>query len=309
MKFIERAFDRQNQVWKYLLVCAGALFIWPAIGSIPLVIVVLVKAVSIDGIAGLDPANIMDFSGYGLSKNLVFALMLIPSVVTLLMTVLLVKTLHRRSFSETVNGTRKIRIDRCLSGAGVWFVLTALAYGIDYGVHPGDYVLQFDLSRFLPLVFITLLLIPFQATYEEFLFRGYLVQGLGVWTRSRWVALLAPSLVFGLMHMANPEVQEFGFWLTMPQYIYFGLFFGAVAILDDGIELSIGLHAANNIFLSLFATHQSSALQTDAIFEVVRIDPVKDTCVQVILSLVVLFYFARKYKWDFHTLNCAPIWD
>jgi hypothetical protein len=81
------------------------------------------------------------------------------------------------------------------------------------------------------------------------------------------------------------------------------LFFGLVAILDDGIELSMGLHAANNIFLSLFVTHSSSALQTDAVFEVVRIDPVKDTYVLVILSLAAFFYFAWRYQWKYRVLN------
>ncbi|MDR1646397.1 MAG: CPBP family intramembrane metalloprotease [Tannerellaceae bacterium] len=290
MKFLERAFDQQNQAWKYLLVCVGALFVWMAIGSIPLMLVLFVKAVPIEA----------------LSKNLSFALLLLPSVVSLFLTVWLVKAWHRRSFAEVVNGTKRVRLDRCLVGVGVWFVLMTLAYGVDYVVNTEDYVLQFDLPRFIPLLLITFLLIPFQAMYEEFLFRGYLTQGLGACMRSRWMALLLPSLVFGLMHASNPEVKEFGFWLTMPQYIYFGLFFGLVAILDDGIELSIGLHAANNIFLSLFATHQSSALQTDAVFEVVRIDPVKDTCVQVVLSLVALLYFARKYKWNFRLLN-GPI--
>ena len=69
------------------------------------------------------------------------------------------------------------------------------------------------------------------------------------------------------MHVMNPEIKEFGFLTMMPQYISFGLLFGIISVLDNGIELAIGAHAANNIFLSIFVTQKSSTLQTVAMFE------------------------------------------
>ena len=78
------------------------------------------------------------------------------------------------------------------------------------------------------------------------------------------------SVLFGLMHAFNPEVEEFGFFTMMPQYILFGLIFGIVTILDDGIEAAIGAHAANNIFLCIMVTHNSSALQTPAVYRAAK---------------------------------------
>ncbi|MDR1357685.1 MAG: CPBP family intramembrane metalloprotease [Tannerellaceae bacterium] len=292
MKFLERSFDQMNQWWKYVIVCACSLLLWPAIGSIPLALTVFLRSYMGGGADGMD----------GLSKNQILTLVLFSTVVTLVLTVWIVKVLHRRSFAEVVNGGQKVRIGRCLTGAGVWLAAMSVVYAADYVVNTADYVLQFDPSRFIPLVFITLVFIPFQTTSEEYLFRGYLAQGLAAWTGRRWVALVVPSLIFGLMHAFNPEVSEFGFWATMPQYIYFGLFFGLVSILDDGIELSMGLHAANNIFLSLFATSKSSVLQTDAVLEVVNINPARDTALLIIMSLVVGAFFALRYKWNFSLL-------
>ncbi|MDR1918750.1 MAG: CPBP family intramembrane metalloprotease [Tannerellaceae bacterium] len=303
MKFLEHALDKKNQVWKYLLVCLGALVVWPTIGQIPLLIVVLVKAFANGGLGALNPDNLADFSYLGLSKNLALGLVLFSMAVSLVLTVLLVKLLHKRTFSEVINGRKKIRVERCLTGAGVWFVIMLLAYAVDILINREDYIVQFNLSQFIPLLFIVLIFIPFQTTGEEFLFRGYLAQGLAAWTKRHWVAWLVPSLIFGLMHIANPEVKEFGFWASMPQYIYFGLFFGLISILDDGIELAMGLHAANNIFLALFATHKSSALQTDAVLEIVHLNPYKDTLLLVLMSAVAMAYFVWKYKWDFHILS------
>jgi membrane protease YdiL (CAAX protease family) len=298
MKFLERALDGKNQVWKYLVVCVGALIIFPLIGQIPLALVVMMK--NYEGAVSLGSnSNVMDFSYLGISKNLGLGLVLFSTVTALLLTIPFVRWLHKRTFSEVINGTKRVRLKRCLTGALVWFVVMGAVYAVDCWVNKADYVLQFDLARFIPLFFIVLLFIPFQTTGEEFLFRGYLAQGFAAWTKRRWVALLVPSLLFGLLHVANPEVQEFGFWLSMPQYILFGLIFGLVSILDDGIELAMGIHAANNAFLALFVTHQSSVLQTDAVFEVVNIDPVKDTLLLILMSLVVLAYFAWRYKWDF----------
>jgi membrane protease YdiL (CAAX protease family) len=289
-----------NQWWKYVLVCVCALFLWPAIGSIPMAVTVWLHSFPAgEGAESIVQGNVAGVPVGGLSKNLALALMLFSTVVALLLTVPLVKVLHKRSFAEVVNGTGKMRFGRCLTGAWVWFALMSMMYLADYFVNRGDYVLQFDLSHFIPLALIVLVFMPFQTTGEEFLFRGYLTQGFAAWTKSRWASLLFPSLIFGLMHVLNPEVKEYGFWATMPQYVYFGLFFGLVAILDDGIELAVGIHTANNIFLSLFATSKSSVLQTDAVLEVVRINPYKDMALLVVMSIFAGAYFAGKYKWNF----------
>jgi membrane protease YdiL (CAAX protease family) len=301
MKFLEHALDKNNQVWKYLIVCLCALVVWPVIGQIPTYVVMLVKGLPNIDMESLRAGNIA--AGLGISKTAALGLVLFSMAVALLLTILFVKLLHKRSFSEVINGTKKIRINRCLTGAGVWFVIMLLAYAADFLLNREDYVVRFNLSQFIPLLIIVLIFIPFQTTSEEFLFRGYLAQGFAAWTKRSWVAWLVPSLLFGLLHVANPEVKEFGFWAAMPQYIYFGLFFGLISILDDGIELAMGLHAANNIFLALFATHKSSALQTDAVLEVIHINPYKDTLLLVLMSFVALGYFVWKYKWDFNILK------
>ena len=92
------------------------------------------------------------------------------------------------------------------------------------------------------------------------------MQGFTAVMKNRWFPLVMTSLMFALMHSFNPEVKEFGFFTMMPQYIVFGLIFGVITILDDGIEAAMGAHAANNIFLCIMVTNKSSALQTPALY-------------------------------------------
>jgi membrane protease YdiL (CAAX protease family) len=185
----------------------------------------------------------------------------------------------------------------------VWTILTAIFFIVDYCFDPENFVLQLNWGNFVVLILLSLCLIPLQTTVEELVFRGYLPQAIAARTKSRWLAILIPALLFGLLHYGNPEVEEFGFWIMMPNYVFIALMLGLISILDDGIELAIGIHAANNIFLAIFITHPSGAFQTDALFEVQRVNPVAGLIVTVAMCLIALAYFAHRYKWNFAILN------
>ena len=89
----------------------------------------------------------------------------------------------------------------------------------------------------------------------------------------------------------------------MPQYVLMGLMLGLISILDDGIEIAIGVHFINNAFSALFTTHSSSVLQTDAVFKFNKMDPKFDLIFLLITAIIAIFVFAKIYKWDFGVLN------
>jgi hypothetical protein len=77
---------------------------------------------------------------------------------------------------------------------------------------------------------------------------------------------MASGILFGLMHSANPEIEILG-PVAMVYYVLTGIFLGVLAWKDNGIELSMGYHAVNNIFSSLILTNDWQAFQTDALFK------------------------------------------
>src|SRR5690606_5499249 len=105
-------------------------------------------------------------------------------------------------------------------------------------------------------------------TFEELFFRGYLMQGIYMFCAVRIVPFLLSSILFGLMHISNPEVENMGIQI-MIIYIGSGLFLGALTLLDDGMELAIGYHAANNFVRCLFFTLKKTVFQTTSIFRYV----------------------------------------
>lgn len=174
---------------------------------------------------------------------------------------------------------------------------------IDYSLNPDNFKLQFELSSFLPLFFITVLIMPIQTSCEELAFRGYFAQGLAGAIGNRWLALIIPSVCFSLSHSLNPEVSAHGFGLMMSQYILIGLLFGLISILDDGIELALGMHAANNMFLSLFVTNPDSVLQTPAVFQQQTVYPSKELIVLIITFLIAFGILYKKFKWNLSIMN------
>lgn len=301
MKHLERALDGQNQVWKYIVMFIVAFFGGQIIGGLPLAAIILIKTFTSGAVK---PENHMDFSAYGISSNMGLALMLLSFVASFILFAVLIKPLHKRTVLETINGRNKIRKNRILMGILVWGVIMLVGLIISVlTAEPGEVEVQFNWRTFIPLLIIVLIFIPFQTTIEEILFRGYLSQGIAAHTKSRWIALITTSLFFGLMHSFNPEVKEFGFWLAMPPYVIMGLMLGLISILDDGLEIAIGIHFINNAFGALFTTHSASALQTDAAFKFNDVDPGSEIISTLITAIVVIFVLAKIYKWDFRIMN------
>jgi membrane protease YdiL (CAAX protease family) len=287
MQYLENILGKDNSFWKYIVVILVTVI---AIGLIDVKLAYFINTINIYDLGLLD-------------ENFIFVVMLVPFVVGLIIAWLLIKGMHKRTFAMTVNGTERIRWNRVGSGFVFWFLLMLVFLSINCIVDPDNFVVQFDSSKFIPLLIIALLFIPFQTTFEEYIFRGYFAQGIAAWTKNRWLVILIPGLLFGLLHYANTEVIEYGFWAAIPPYIIFGLFFGLIAVLDDGIELPVGMHAANNIFVCLFVTNDASTLQTPAIFRQLEVSPHMDTVSLLILTALTVTYFYYRYKWNFNILN------
>lgn len=280
----------------------ASLFLAQVVGSLPLGIAVTVKTIQL-GSNLPEPKFFSDMSIYGIDQNLFLALSLLPFVASLIAMWILLKPLHERTISETVNGTQKVRWKRFFTAFGVWFSLSGILLTVNYWANPTNFEFQAAVEKLIPLVVISVLLIPIQSSYEELFMRGYLAQGIGAWTRSRICAVVLPAIPFALLHSTNPEVHAFGFWTMMPQYLLPGLVFGLVSVLDDGIEIAMGAHVANNIFAAVLISNEELTFQTPAVFAQLHIYPKTELVTLTILCIVFVAIMALIYKWDFGILR------
>lgn len=267
------------------------------IGSIPILIPLFEAMVRDPEAAGKLAENMSDFSVLGVGPVYGLFMMLFPFLAGLAAFILLVKPLHERTFKATLNGTDKFRWNHFFISFLVWIVLSLIYLFAYMKVEPSNFVLNNTGISLLYVSLVALAFIPFQAGLEEVLFRGYLMQGFAAMLRYRWFPLIMTSLFFALLHAFNPEVKEYGFFTMMPQYIAFGLIFGIVAIMDDGIEAAIGAHTANNTFLVIMLTHESSALQTPALYEQQEILPWTEFTGLIFMGVVFIILMKIFFKW------------
>jgi uncharacterized protein len=83
-------------------------------------------------------------------------------------------------------------------------------------------------------------------------------------------------------------------------YIGTGLFLGVITLMDEGIELALGFHAANNLVSALLVTSDWSAFQTYSLFKDVS-NP--SASLDVLLPVFIIFpillkIFSVKYHWS-----------
>lgn len=294
---------QKSQWYWYLLVIFICFMATNTVGAIPLFIILITQWIQ-------NPKPLTDINSFsqesmmsGIDSNLYLASMAFSFVVFLAVAIWIIKMFHGRSWTEVINGTKRVRWSRFFVGLAVWGVLQVGSFAINYMTDPNNFEFRFEPVRFIFLTIITLTMIPIQSSCEEFVFRGYLAQGVASWTGSRLWALLIPSVLFALLHSANPEVTKYGFGVMMANYFLIGLTFGLISLLDDGIELAMGAHSINNILGSMLMTYEGSALRTDALFKVKIINPGEDLFIAVISSIVFIGILAFIYKWKFGILT------
>jgi hypothetical protein len=108
------------------------------------------------------------------------------------------------------------------------------------------------------------------------------------------------SVLFGTLHIFNPEIEKMGY-LLLVYYIGTGFFLGIITLMDEGMELALGFHAANNIFGAILVTSEWSVFQTSALFKEVSEPKVGFDTVYLpvfVLFPILIFIFNKKYRWS-----------
>lgn len=295
MKFIQQAYKGINEWWAYLVTITILFFGWQFIGVIPLGAVAF--AYSEDLFEFQNAAN-DSFASLGINSNLYLILVIFTFIAGLVSLLIGVKTIHKRKVLSVLTSRKKLDWNRIFYAFSVWAAIGVVTIAIGYFLAPEDYVWNFKPIPFLLLCLISFFLLPLQTSMEEVLFRGYLMQGFGTWFKKGFIALIITSVIFGLLHGMNPEVQKLG-WITMVYYIGTGLLLGIFTIMDEGTELALGFHAANNIIAAILVTTNWTVFQTDALL----IDTSEPSAgfemflPVFVLFPIILYVFSKKYKW------------
>ena len=284
----DKSYNLKN-FWYYIL-GSFIIILFSTFGQIPLMFYLPSEIPSPDS----NPMDILK----GIPSNLRLFLILISSAITIPGIWLTVTKLHDLPFISVITGRKKIDFERILYSFMIFGTAISSLVFLDYSLNPDDYQVNFKIKEFIILFIIAISLIPIQISVEEIVFRGYLMQGFGNWFNSRFMALFLSSTVFGLLHFSNPEIDALGNKFIV-QYITAGFILGIIALMDDGLELSLGLHAAQNLIGVLILTADWTVLQTESILKYTADPEIRtvDLLISLSIYLIILTVFARKYSW------------
>jgi membrane protease YdiL (CAAX protease family) len=196
------------------------------------------------------PDNVDGVPSFGARTDL--ALSFLAIAVLLPATLLAARWVQRRPAGTLSSVTGRLRrrwLLTCLPVAGAAIVLwlsaglaLAAVTGEDTGL--GDPLAGW--GAFAVSMLVLLLVVPLQAAAEEYVMRGWLLQGLGAWFRSPWVPIVAQALVFAALHGWG---TPWGF----ADLTVFGVVAGWLTVRTGGLEAAIALHVMNNLVGSAVA--------------------------------------------------------
>jgi len=275
----------------YYILGSFVLILFSILGQIPMIPFLPTEIPTPDS----DPLDLFK----SIPSNLRLFLLLLSFVFVLPGIWLVVKKLHDLPIMSVLSSRKKIDLERVLYSFMLWGSIVSAFVFLEYSLNPENYIINFKLKEFLILAVIAILLIPIQTSVEEIVFRGYLMQGFGNWLNSRFMALFLSSFVFGSLHLFNPEITALGYEFII-LYITVGFVLGIMTLMDEGLELALGFHAANNLIAALLLTADWTVFQTESILIDIS-EPslgITDWISPIVIYPTILLIFAKKYSWN-----------
>ena len=228
MAFLEHAQRGRNAAWRYV---AGV--ITGVLGG-TLIAVLLVLALQMAHV--LPPQFAQDIQDAGQpnrfypANGAMFGLLLLAFVFA-------ARWLHGKRFVDVIGVWSWRRFGQ---GLALWGAVLIAATAIDFLIAPKGFRFTAD-GRTLQLAAVALGALAVQTFTEEFVFRGYLTQGLLLATRRTLPTVLISGLLFGALHIPNGIPQAVSATL-------FGFALALLAIRTGGLAFGYGLHLVNNVF-------------------------------------------------------------
>lgn len=296
-KFVRAAVSGEHH-WAFYVLTIVVILLAFTIGQIP--IGVLINNATESGAFSEFDVNefksTLNFELLGLPAYVGLLLMLIGPVLAMGVLCFSIVRVHKRPLKSAFTGRPKVDFRRIVFAFTLWLALSMSVDVVLFWAFPDDYMFNTDIIHWLPLLAVSLLILPIQTSFEELFFRGYLLQWIGSVNRSPWIVVLVTSVIFAAVHLGNPEIQKFGIEIMVFYYLSVAVFLAILTLLDNGLELALGIHAATNVYGAAFVSFEGSVLQTNALVELKQLDPVLMVCSFYAMLIVFVIIAFRKYK-------------
>lgn len=208
------------------------------------------------------------------------------------------KFIHKRSIQRMFS-LGKFNYKALYFGLIAWTILILFSSLVDVFVLHENYVFNWDINKWLIFLPVVLLLTPLQCISEEIFTRTYLMRLVYTRTQKKISVILIMTIIFALLHL--PNIAFIGnnlvsYFISLVSYLAISYLLTYLTYESQGLELSIGIHIANNIISFIVINSLGSYMGfIPSIFDV------KSTnlywgCISLILSSLILIAIYRKLQ-------------
>ncbi|HEX5378589.1 MAG TPA: CPBP family intramembrane glutamic endopeptidase [Phenylobacterium sp.] len=139
------------------------------------------------------------------------------------------------------------------TGLVIWLGVLVVTALIDFAIAPSGF--SISSNRPTAILAVTAVVgLGVQTFAEEFVFRGYLTQGLLLAFKRPAPAAIVSGLLFGALHIPNGAPQA-------ASATVFGIVLALIAIRTGGLAFVWGLHLVNNLFGALVLVSRGDAFR------------------------------------------------
>ena len=228
MPYLEYALRGRNAAWRYVAGFIGAILLAIIAASVVIISLQLLHLFPADFAQNLQDAR--QPTKFYPATGALFGLLLLSFVAA-------ARLAHGKTFADIIGAWRWRLFGQ---GLAIWILVLLASTLIDFLIAPTGFKVTAN-AQTLTLAAVALGGLAIQTFAEEFVFRGYLTQGLLVATRRVIPTALISGVLFGAMHIPNG-------WPQAASATVFGVILALIAIKTGGIAFTSGLHLANNVF-------------------------------------------------------------
>lgn len=290
--FLNNSLQGKNSIWRYLITIFLSLIVPSFVAGAFLAIFILIWVLLFKQSFSVDIV-------YQLLSDPLFLIFLVflSFSISYLFLYLCVRFIHEKNFISIINTGNKVRWKKIGIGALAWLGIIVILDFISYLIDPTSFKISLNPQGFWLLAFLALIAFPIQASFEEVFFRGYLMQGFSLVLKRPWVVLLATSIFFSLLHWWNGGTAIMSLSIVMGTFII-GLMLGILTMADNGIELAVGVHIINNLYVSVIHSSPEGGLGNLPSLMVSPSDPYLSPLILALAAVILIWVLFRNRRED-----------
>ena len=218
----------------------------------------------------------------------------------LLSFLLFFKWLHKGNWSCLFNSFSKFRWNRIASAILLYLLVSLVSLPFFCGeLEEMKATFAFNAAEFFPYVLVLLIMLPLQVTAEEVINRSYFGQMFALIFKRPIILVVLTSIIFAFAHYGDMQHAE-SYAVLFTAIGISGLTYAIIMILDNGIEICIGLHFISNLMTLVMYKREGLS----GLFEISHEYQVGWFAVltELVYSIIVLLVFTKFYHWDWRKL-------